>query len=58
MIAIIIEGDAKDCPHRSRIYQPEEPDTNIKESYTCDDCGAELEIPEPDWDLMYKDKCV
>ena len=40
MIAIIIEGDDKDCPHRSRVYQPEEPDTNVKESYTCDDCGV------------------
>ena len=31
-------------------------DTNIPESYNCEDCGAELEIPEPDWDLMYKEQ--
>ena len=38
-----------------KFYQPEERDTNIPESYTCDDCGKEFDIPEPDWDLMNKE---
>ena len=56
MIAVIVDGDDNNCEHRNRHYQPEEYDTNVPESYNCEDCGAELEIPEPDWDLMYGDK--
>ena len=56
MIAVIVDGDDNNCEHRNRHYQPKEYDTNIPESYNCEDCGAELEIPEPDWDLMYKEQ--
>ena len=45
-----------DCEHKNKpIYQPEEKDTGIPESYTCDDCGKEFDIPEPDVDLMNKE---
>jgi len=43
------------CPHENQYYQPKENDTNVPESLTCEDCGADLEIPEPDWDLMAKE---
>ena len=50
------EGDTLDCEHKNKpIYQPEEKDTGIPESYTCDDCGKEFDIPEPDFDLMNKE---
>ena len=47
MIAIRIDDE---CEHTNRHYQPAEEDTNVHESYTCDDCGEELDIPEPDWE--------
>ena len=34
------------CDHRNRYYQPYEEDTNTPESYTCEDCGVELYVPE------------
>jgi len=43
------------CEHLNKHYQPEEKDTNVGESYTCEDCGADLDIPEPDWDAMAKE---
>ena len=43
------------CDHKNKFYQPEETDTNIPESYTCDDCGKEFDIPEPDFDLNNKE---
>ena len=43
------------CNHKNKFYQPEETDTNIPESYTCDDCGKEFDIPEPDVDLNNKE---
>ena len=43
------------CNHKNKFYQPEETDTNIPESYTCDDCGKEFDIPEPDFDLNNKE---
>jgi hypothetical protein len=43
------------CDHKNKFYQPEERDTNIPESYTCDDCGKEFDIPEPDFDLNNKE---
>jgi len=50
------EGDTQNCEHKNKpIYQPEEKDTGIPESYTCDDCGKEFDIPEPDFDLMNKE---
>ena len=45
------------CKHKKATYQPREYDTNVPESYTCDDCGAELELPdEPDWYLIKKEE--
>jgi hypothetical protein len=43
------------CNHEHKTYQAEERDTNVPESYTCDNCGKDLDIPEPDWDLMNKE---
>ena len=43
------------CNHKNKFYQPEETDTNIPESYTCDDCGKEFDIPEHDFDLNNKE---
>ena len=43
------------CNHKNQFYQPEERDTNIPESYTCNDCGKEFDIPEPDFDLNNKE---
>ncbi len=43
------------CEHLDKHYQPEEKDTNVGESYTCEDCGADLDMPEPDWDAMAKE---
>jgi len=34
------------CPHENVEYQPEEKETNVPESLTCEDCGEELDIPE------------
>ncbi len=43
------------CNHKGE-YQPSEPEINIHESYTCIHCGADLDMPNPDWDLTYKEK--
>jgi hypothetical protein len=43
------------CNHEHKTYQAEERDTNVPESYTCDNCGKDFDIPEPDWDLMNKE---
>ena len=40
------------CEHENKTYQAEEKDTNVGESYTCEDCGADLDIPEPDEDTL------
>jgi len=45
----------KFCKHENKVYQPREWDTNVPESYHCDDCGKEYDIPEPDWDLWNKE---
>ncbi len=50
-----IENRQKVCSHENQYYQPEEKDTNTPESLYCEDCGKDLEIPEPDWDLMLKE---
>ena len=47
--------EMRGCFHKNKFYQPEERDTNIPESYTCDDCGKEFDIPEHDFDLMNKE---
>ena len=44
------------CEHKHSTYQPEELDTITRESYVCDSCGKELDIPEPDWSAMRKGK--
>lgn len=45
------------CKHEKATYHPAEHDTNVPESYNCDDCGAELELPdEPDWYLIKKEE--
>ena len=45
-----------ECEHLNATYQAEELDTNVPESYTCDDCNKDLNIPEPDWDIMREGK--
>jgi cellulose biosynthesis protein BcsQ len=47
-------GELKDkfCKHENTEYQPAEPDNNIHESYTCENCGIDLPLPEPDEDTM------
>tara|TARA_R100001530_G_scaffold3566_5_gene5207 strand:- start:721 stop:900 length:180 start_codon:yes stop_codon:yes gene_type:complete len=39
------------CTHSVRIYQPQEDETNIPESFSCNDCGKEFEIPQEDPNL-------
>ena len=56
MIAIIKDKIDNECQHSNRHYQPREYDTNVAESYTCEDCGAELALPDPDWDIINKEK--
>ena len=51
----LLMGVPTPCKHENKTYQPREWDTNIPESYTCDDCGADLDIPEPDWDALVKE---
>ena len=46
------------CDHKTKTYQPEERDTNVPESYTCDECGKEFDIPEPDWDAEIKESVL
>ncbi len=36
------------CLHINKEYQPAEPEVNAPESLTCEDCGADLDLPEPD----------
>ena len=33
------------CSHINKDYQPAEPDVNACASLTCEDCGADLELP-------------
>ena len=44
------------CEHDGAEYQPEEKENNVPESYTCNECGTDLPIPEPDWDALAKEK--
>lgn len=43
------------CQHNNKTFQPAEPENNVQAMYYCADCGEELPLPEPDWDLMRKD---
>tara|TARA_R110000751_G_scaffold52103_2_gene113790 strand:- start:207 stop:431 length:225 start_codon:yes stop_codon:yes gene_type:complete len=41
------------CKHdKEKTYQPKEWDTNVSESYSCDECGEELDLPEPEEDTI------
>lgn len=40
------------CEHNDKYYQPEEKDTNVPESLTCEDCGRPLPIPEPHYNEL------
>ena len=44
------------CAHLNKEYQPEEPENNVPESYTCEDCGKDLDMTEPDWDAELKEQ--
>ena len=46
----------KECKHLNTMYQPEEDDTNAPESYSCEDCDAELDIPEQDPDTLHDEQ--
>jgi len=36
------------CKHTTKIFQPAENETNVPESYSCNDCGEEFDVPEDD----------
>lgn len=44
------------CPHKHTEYQAPELDTHVIEGMVCLDCGEELPIPEPDFDLIGKEE--
>jgi len=44
------------CEHDHTTYQEEELGTHTPRSLTCNDCGKELDIPEPDWSAMREGK--
>tara|TARA_Y100000593_G_scaffold83824_1_gene158314 strand:+ start:26420 stop:26593 length:174 start_codon:yes stop_codon:yes gene_type:complete len=45
---LISESGDPNCAHKNVYYQPEEWDINVPEALTCEDCGADLPLPEPD----------
>ena len=45
----------ENCRHENTEYQPAESDTNIPESYTCEDCGIDMPLPEPAEDSLKPD---
>ena len=51
-----IDYNVGTCEHYFKTYQAEEKDTNIPESYTCDECGENIDIPEPDEDILFRDR--
>ena len=38
----------KYCEHKHPEYIPNEDDTNVSEQLICNDCGMDLDLPEPD----------
>ena len=46
-----INQPMKNCSHDSLYYQPCEPENNVPESLTCEDCGIDVNMPEPDWSV-------
>ena len=36
------------CEHKEKTYQAREFETNVEESYSCDDCAKELPLPQED----------
>ena len=45
---LISESGDPNCAHKNVYYQQEEWDINVPEALTCEDCGADLPLPEPD----------
>ena len=45
----LVDNDV--CNHDKAEYQPAEYETNVTESYTCENCGIDLPMPTPDCDL-------
>ena len=43
------------CDHKNKEFQPAEYENNVPESLTCEDCGEDLTMHEPDWDSWSKD---
>jgi len=39
------------CPHDNEEYQAAEPENNVIEGMVCEDCGVELPIPEPNYEV-------
>ena len=38
------------CNHENCTYQEQERENNVEESYSCDDCSINLELPEQNED--------
>jgi hypothetical protein len=45
-------GRVSPCEHLEQEYQPEEPESNAHESLTCVDCGEDLQLDEPDYEVI------
>jgi len=45
-----------ECDEHQPYYQPPEPENNVQESYTCEECGEDLPYEEQDWDQEAKDR--
>jgi hypothetical protein len=52
---VVMPGRVIPCKHLNQEYQPYEPENNALEGLTCEDCGTDLMLPEPDWDAMGKE---
>ena len=49
--------ESPECQHDNMEYQPQEPEFGVLcERYSCIDCGIELPVPEPDYDLINKSR--
>jgi hypothetical protein len=44
------------CEEHVPFYQQAEPENNVQESYTCEECGDDLPYEEQDWDQEAKDR--
>lgn len=43
------------CDNPLRTYQAPEEENGIKESYYCDRCNKELELPEIEWNKLVEE---